>query len=237
VLSTPGLPPVALIATACSSPAPSETSPTTSGADGSIIDREPSSVDPSEYDDRDGRVWDQRPCGEMDPGSDDDREPIVERAGDPMATRAVVDDFLAQRHLALVGASRDPKAFSTNVARELRGHGYTVDPVNPDADEIDGQRCFRTVGDLPADVGGAIVMVSADRAADAVRSCLDAGIARIWLHRGVGPSSVSTEAVELCHEHGVPVVDGECPLMFAEPAAAVHRIHRFERKLTGRLPI
>lgn len=153
-----------------------------------------------------------------------------------MASRAAVDDFLAQRHVALVGASRNPKAFSSTVARELTGHGYTVDLVNPDADEIDGQRCYRSVADLPAEVGGAIIMVSADRAADAVAACLDEGIPRIWLHRGVGPSSVSEEAVSLCQDRGIPVVDGECPLMFAEPAAAVHRIHRFERKLTGRLP-
>lgn len=154
-----------------------------------------------------------------------------------MATRAAVDDFLAQEHLALVGASRDPKAFSSSVARELRAHGYTISPVNSEADDIDGEHCFRSVADLPADVAGAIIMVSADRAADAVQECIDQGIPRIWLHKGAGPSSVSDEAVALCHDHGIPVVDGECPLMFVEPAAAVHRIHRFERKLTRRLPV
>lgn len=154
-----------------------------------------------------------------------------------MASRATIDDFLAQEHLAVVGASRDPKAFSTAVCRELRGHGHVVHPVNPEADEIDGEHCYRTVADLPADVGGAIIMVSADRSADVVRECLDGGLPRIWLHRGVGPSSVSEEAVALCQQRGVPVVDGECPLMFAEPAATVHRIHRFERKLTRRLPV
>ena len=153
-----------------------------------------------------------------------------------MATRAAIDDFLAQQHLALVGASRDPKAFSTTVARELRDHGYTIDPVNAEADEIDGERCFRSVADLPPDVAGAIIMVAADRAAAAVQACIDQGICRIWLHKGAGPSSVSDEAVALCEERGVSVVDGECPLMFVEPAAAVHRIHRFERKLTRRLP-
>lgn len=153
-----------------------------------------------------------------------------------MTSRATIDDFLGQDHLAVVGASRDPKAFSTAVCRELRNHGYTLHPVNADADEVDGERCYRAVSDLPPDVGGAIIMVSAERSADAVEECLDHGIPRIWLHRGVGPSSVSEEAVERCVERGVPVVAGECPLMFVEPAAAVHRIHRFGRKLTRRLP-
>jgi predicted CoA-binding protein len=153
-----------------------------------------------------------------------------------MANRAAIDDFLAQEHLALVGASRDPKAFSAIVHRELREHGHHVHPVNPEADEIDGDPCCRSVAELPAEVRSAIVMTAADRSAQVVRDCIDHGITRIWLHKGVGPSSVSEEAVELCRASGVSFVDGECPLMFAEPVAAVHRIHRFERRVTGRLP-
>ena len=153
-----------------------------------------------------------------------------------MAARATIDDFLAQDQLALVGASRNPKAFSSGVYRELRAHGHTLYPVNPHADEVEGDRCFHAVADLPPEVGGAIVMVAADSAADVVQECIDQGIPRIWLHKGVGPSSVSDEAVALCEEHGVAVVDGACPLMFSEPAGAIHRIHRFEWRVTGRLP-
>ena len=152
-----------------------------------------------------------------------------------MTNQATIDDFLAQKDVAFIGASRDPKAFSSSVYRELRSHGYSLYPVNPNADEVEGDRCYRSVADLPPEVAGAIVMVAADRSATEVQACIDAGIPRIWLHRGVGPSSVSPEAVALCNEHGVPVVDGACPLMFAAPTG-VHRLHRFERKVTGRLP-
>lgn len=152
-----------------------------------------------------------------------------------MTDRATIDDFLAQTDLAFIGASRDPKAFSSSVYRELRQHGHTLYPVNPNADLVEGDECYRSVAALPA-VAGAIVMVASERSADAVQECIDAGIPRIWLHKGVGRSSVSDEAVALCTKHGVAVVDGACPLMFAEPVAGVHRIHRFERKVTGRLP-
>lgn len=153
-----------------------------------------------------------------------------------MPTRAAIDDFLDQEHLAFVGVSRDPKAFSRAVYRDLRDHGYVLSPVNWSADEIEGDPCVRTVADLPGGIDGAIVMVGADRAADAVQACIDRGIPRIWLHKGAGPSSVSEEAVALCREHGIEVVDGACPLMFVEPAAWFHRVHRAELKLTGRLP-
>jgi predicted CoA-binding protein len=153
-----------------------------------------------------------------------------------MPTRAAIDDFLAQHRLAFIGVSHNPKEFSAGVYRELRDHGYELFPVNPGADLIEGDACVPTVADLPDGLDGAIVMVPADASASVVEACIDKGIPRVWLHKGVGPSSVSDEAVALCREHGIEVIDGACPMMFAEPTAWFHRVHRFERKLTGQLP-
>lgn len=153
-----------------------------------------------------------------------------------MATQAIIGDFLAQHRLAFIGVSRDQKAFSASVYRSLRDKGYELLPVNPEADLIEGDHAYRTVADLPDGVDGAIVMVPADRAAEVVQACADREIPRVWLHKGVGPSSVSDEAVHICHEHGIEVVDGACPMMFAEPVGWFHKVHRTELHLTGRLP-
>ena len=51
-----------------------------------------------------------------------------------MATRAAIDDFLAQKRLALVGLSRNPKSFSHTVYKELVDHGYEVIAVNRSTD-------------------------------------------------------------------------------------------------------
>jgi predicted CoA-binding protein len=153
-----------------------------------------------------------------------------------MATQATINEFLAQHRLAFVGVSRDPKAFSASVYRSLRDRGYDLLPVNPEADLIEGDHSYRSVADLPDGVDGAIVMVPADGSAGVVQDCVDRGIARVWLHKGVGPSSVSDEAVHMCQEHGVEVVDGACPMMFAEPVGWFHKVHHAELHLTGRLP-
>lgn len=151
-----------------------------------------------------------------------------------MPTRADIDDFLRHDPLAFIGISRDPKAFANTVYRELRDHGHALVPVHPTAGTLEGDACVSAIADLADDIEGAIVMVAGRRAAEVVAACLDRGVPRIWLHKGVGPSSVSEEAVELCRRAGVPVVDGACPLMYDEPVGAVHRLHRFERKVTGR---
>ena len=50
-----------------------------------------------------------------------------------MTTLAVrANEFLAQRRIALVGVSRDPRDLSRTLFRELRRRGYDVVPVNPE---------------------------------------------------------------------------------------------------------
>lgn len=152
-----------------------------------------------------------------------------------MVSTSVIDDFLAQRHLALVGVSHDPKEFSVAVYRELKKHGYEMVPVNPHAASVEGDPCVSSVAELPDGIDGAIVMVSADASAGVVQECIDRGIPRVWLHQGAGPSSVSDDAVALCRDHGIEVVDGACPMMFMEDATWFHRVHRWGREITGHL--
>jgi len=147
-----------------------------------------------------------------------------------MPSKASIDRFLQSERVAFVGVSRNPKEFANAVYREFRDRGYEVIPVNPNADEVEGVRCYRTVAELP-DVDGVVVMVPADRAAEVVEQCAARGIERVWLHRGVGRGSVSDEAVEAARTAGIDVVDGACPLMFLPDTGWFHRLHR---RMVGR---
>jgi predicted CoA-binding protein len=145
-----------------------------------------------------------------------------------MPQRAVIDEFLAQRTLAFVGVSRDPKQFANTVYRGLRDSGHTMLPVNTEAGgaPIEGDASFASLRDLPEAVDGVVVMVPKERAAEVVDEAIERGIPRVWLHRGIGSSCVSDAAVEHCRAAGVEVVDGACPFMFMEPVQGFHRVHR-----------
>lgn len=143
-----------------------------------------------------------------------------------MPSRAVITEFLDQPTLAFVGASREGKQFANSVFRSLREGGRTVVPIHREAQEIEGERAYRSLADVPFPVGGVVVMVPATETEAVVRACVDAGAPRVWLHRGAGMGPVSEAAVAYCRDHGVPVVDGACPLMFLEPVGLFHRMHR-----------
>ncbi|HEV7679816.1 MAG TPA: CoA-binding protein [Candidatus Dormibacteraeota bacterium] len=144
-----------------------------------------------------------------------------------MPSKKTIDEFLAQKHVAFVGVSRNPKQFANAIYRELCDGGRTLYPVNrnPEVTTIEGDRSYQRLADVPDPVDGVFVMVAAKDAADVVREAVARGIPRVWLHRGLGPNSVSAEAVAICAENGVDVVDGACPLMFVEPVGFIHRIH------------
>ncbi len=142
-----------------------------------------------------------------------------------MPTKASIDRFLQGERLAFVGVSRNQKAFANAVAREFRDRGYEVFPVNPNADEIEGVRCYRTVAELP-DVDGAVVMVPAAAAAGVVDDCAARGIERVWLHRGAGQGSVSPEAVEAAGAARLDGVARACARRFLVDPGWFHRLHR-----------
>ena len=47
---------------------------------------------------------------------------------------------------------------------------------------------------------------------------------------------MSAEAVRLCRENGIAVIDGACPLMYVQPVDFAHRCVRGLMSLTGKLP-
>ena len=150
-----------------------------------------------------------------------------------MSTRTVLaNEFLAERRLAVVGVSRDPKNFSRGLFRELRSRGYDVIPVNPAGGEIEGQPCAARVQDVSPPVAGVLVMTRPDVSEQVVRDCAEAGVPRVWLHRGFGPGAVSPSAVDFCRLHGIAVIEGECPYMFLPASGFVHRVHGFFRRLS-----
>jgi predicted CoA-binding protein len=149
-----------------------------------------------------------------------------------MTSKAAVQDFLAQRTLAVVGASRDGKKFGNKVYKDLIRKGYQTYPVNPNAEEIEGQPCYPNLSALPEAVDGVVFVVPPAETEKVVHEAAEVGIARVWMQQG----SESVEAIRFCEEKGISVVSGECILMFAEPAEFYHRMHRWVWAVMGKLP-
>lgn len=152
------------------------------------------------------------------------------------ALRKAASAFLALRRIAVAGVSRDRRQAANAVYRRLRKAGYEVVPVNPASDEVEGDRCFRTLSEIPGGVEGVLVFTPPDAASGVARECVALGIPRVWFHRSFGPGSVSEEAVRICQDAGVATIPGACPMMFLDPVDVGHRCIRWFLGVTGKLP-
>jgi predicted CoA-binding protein len=143
--------------------------------------------------------------------------------------KQAAQEFLSHKRIAVTGVSRSPQDHGANVVyKRLRDRGYTVFAVNPNADEVEGDRCYHDLASVPAPVEGVVIGTSPANAEKTMREAVDLHIDRVWMHRGPGAGSVSPEATRYGREHGVEVIDGGCPLMFDPTADTGHKImHMF----------
>jgi uncharacterized protein len=153
-----------------------------------------------------------------------------------MATLDQIRTFLATKRLAIAGVSRNPNDFSRILFREFLRRGYDAVPVHPGGGEIEGRTCFVRLQDVVPPVEAVLPMTSPTATEQVVRDCAEAGVKHVWMYRAAGTGAVSGPSVDYCESRGIDVIAGECPMMFFEDTAFLHRLHGFVRKITGRYP-
>jgi uncharacterized protein len=146
-------------------------------------------------------------------------------------------EFLAQKRIAVTGVSRTPASHGSNVVyRRLRDRGYEVFAVNPNADEVEGDRSYLDLKSIPGGVDAVVIGTRPEIAEQTMRDCVELGIDNVWMHRSFGGGSLSDAATEYGREHGVTVIDGGCPLMFEPCSDGAHKVMRFLFTMTGKVP-
>jgi predicted CoA-binding protein len=142
-----------------------------------------------------------------------------------MASRAIIDEFLANKRIALMRPSPSKTPAAGKLDEELAPKGYEVEVVY-----LDREDSGRSLAELAEPVGGVVIAVPAKDSERAVREAIQAGVPRIWLQAGCA----SKEAIALCEESNTPTVHGACVLMYAEPVKSVHAFHRGVWKVFGK---
>jgi len=123
------------------------------------------------------------------------------------------EEILRAAHtIAVVGASPNPSRTSHGVMRYLQRVGYRCIPVNPNADDVLGERCYPSLADLPEPVDLVDVFRRAEYCADVAREAAVIGAPALWLQLGLR----SAEARDVAEEAGMEYVEDAC-------TAVVHR--------------
>jgi uncharacterized protein len=129
-------------------------------------------------------------------------DPIPYTPGDP-ALRSILGDA---RTIAVVGLSSNPKRYSYEVAGYLQEHGYRVIPVNPNEDEVLGERAYPSLLEVPEKIDAVDVFRRAEDSPEVAREAVRVGAKVLWLQNDI----VNDEARRIAEEAGLDVVMGVC---------------------------
>jgi predicted CoA-binding protein len=108
--------------------------------------------------------------------------------------------------IAVVGLSDNPNRESYAVSQEMQRRGYRVIPINPNVDEVLGEKAYSSLKDIE----GTIDIVNVFRRSEALKSVVNEAIETttpvIWAQQGV----YDEEAAEIAKGHGKTMVMDRC---------------------------
>jgi len=130
----------------------------------------------------------------------------------------IADVLRAYRVVAVVGLSRDPAKDSNAVASYLMGKGYRIIPINPYADTVLGERCYKSLSDAPERIQREIEIVDVFRPSGDVPAIIEQAIEMrgrfgnpkvVWLQLGIRNAKAAARA----RGEGVEVVEDRCMMV------------------------
>jgi len=118
---------------------------------------------------------------------------------------ARIKSFLSERVWAVVGASANKEKFGYKVYKVL-AEKWQVYPVNPGLVEIDGVKCYPSIGELPEVPAVVNIITPPAVTLKIVEECAALGVGKVWMQ----PGAESQEAISFCLAHGLNVISDKC---------------------------
>jgi len=123
-----------------------------------------------------------------------------------------LDAIFKPKSVAIVGASRDPKAIGHQCLQNLIKSGYQgkIYPVNPKADEVAGLKCYHSIMEVPDEVDIALIVVPAKYVPAVTEECGKKGVKGLVIIASgfseVGREDLEREVVEIARKYGMRIL-------------------------------
>ncbi|MGC8595969.1 MAG: CoA-binding protein [Candidatus Kryptoniota bacterium] len=108
--------------------------------------------------------------------------------------------------IAVVGASSNPARDSYRIMSYLMKNGYNVIPVNPNYEEVLGQKCFPTVESIGKPVDIVDVFRRSEAVNETAQDAIRAGAKVLWLQLWV----INNDAAHFALKSGLKVIMDRC---------------------------
>lgn len=135
-----------------------------------------------------------------------------------MSQKEIKQILTKYRTVAVVGLSREPDKPSYEVAAYLKAYGFRIIPVNPFADEILGEKSYKSLLEMPVEVQEKIEIVDIFRPPKDVPPIVEQAVKLkamhgkpyvVWMQLGI----VNAIAAETAMKAGLKVIMDKCMMV------------------------
>jgi predicted CoA-binding protein len=122
-------------------------------------------------------------------------------------SRETISKILEDCHtIAVVGLSSNPGRASNGVAGYMKRQGYRVIPVNPNEEQVFGEKSYPSLADVPVPIDLVDIFRRSEEAGKAVDEAIEIGAKAVWLQEGV----IDHAAAQRAQDAGLLVVMDRC---------------------------
>lgn len=115
------------------------------------------------------------------------------------------------KKVVVLGATPKEDRYAFRAMQMLKGHGHHAIPVNPAFEEILGETCYKTIGDVPTPIDTLTMYVGAARSEPLIEEILKAHPQRIIFNPGAENDHLAAAA----KAKGIEVVE-DCTLVMLQ---------------------
>lgn len=108
--------------------------------------------------------------------------------------------------IAVLGSSPKEDRPSYKVSKELQKRGYKIIPINPNYNEILGEKVYKDLDEVEEKIDLALYFVSSDKVLPLIKNAIEKKVSYIWLQEGV----ISVEGRELSEENNIAFMMNRC---------------------------
>jgi predicted CoA-binding protein len=132
-----------------------------------------------------------------------------------LSQNQITDILEKYKVIAVVGLSKEPEKDSHRVSAYLKQHGYHIISVNPFADEILGEKSYKSLLDIPPEIQKTIEIVDIFRPSKDVPPIVQQAIKLkqtfgkplvVWMQLGI----INEQAAEAARRAGLIVIMDKC---------------------------
>lgn len=118
-------------------------------------------------------------------------------------------EFMDRKVWAVVGSVSNKEKFAYKIYNFLKKRGYKVYAVDPSGKDVDGEKSYKTLSEIPESIDAVNMVINPIKGLDFLDEASRLGIKYIWFQ----PGAENSELIEKAQWYGMNVVYNRCVMV------------------------